>query len=206
VICLCVLCPDAVDLSTESLGDCQVTWQKHPNDWHYALHDWLQCRFVDHHVHCHGTSAACTIVANCHERSVVSLALSLSISDSNGIRFQCVFFSFAFAAFTSVEDEETDLRLQKVVFGGINMGALAMGFWKCGKLGLLPLFSSDWMGYLGTRTVRACVRANCLKNSHDAARGVFNWWLTVSVEQLAGAFPKGRRHDSSGVNSPYYTL
>lgn len=53
-----------------------------------------------------------------------------------------------FAGFERVADGSVDLLVPKLVYVGVNAAFLALGLWKCGKLGLLPTTSADWTSYL----------------------------------------------------------
>jgi hypothetical protein len=52
----------------------------------------------------------------------------------------------AFKAFD--REEGVDLKLPKLIFVGLQVLALAVGLYKCSTMGLLPLTSADWVGYL----------------------------------------------------------
>ena len=50
----------------------------------------------------------------------------------------------------------TNLLLPKAIFVAVQCLFLGLGLWKCGKLGLLPTTSADWVSYLpATLTNRA---------------------------------------------------
>ncbi|KAJ1924495.1 hypothetical protein IWQ60_005167 [Tieghemiomyces parasiticus] len=42
---------------------------------------------------------------------------------------------------------DVNLLLPKAVFCLINLGCVALGLWKCSKMGLLPTTSSDWLAF-----------------------------------------------------------
>lgn len=51
--------------------------------------------------------------------------------------------------FRAFEREDgVDLKLPKLIFLGLQLLSLAVGLYKCSTMGLLPLTSADWIGYL----------------------------------------------------------
>ena len=50
--------------------------------------------------------------------------------------------------FAKLDDGTISLTLPKLMFIGLNILGLCMAVWKCRSLGLIPLHSSDWTGYL----------------------------------------------------------
>lgn len=54
--------------------------------------------------------------------------------------------------FKSVEGKNVDLTMAKLTFVAMNCLGLALGLWKCGTMGLLPMHAADWTHYIPMRT------------------------------------------------------
>ena len=50
--------------------------------------------------------------------------------------------------FAHLEDGRTSLLMPKAIYVAVNCAFLGLGLWKCGKLGLLPTTSADWVSYV----------------------------------------------------------
>jgi hypothetical protein len=46
------------------------------------------------------------------------------------------------------KDEGVDLKMPKLIFASLQILAFGVGLYKCSTMGLLPLTSADWVGYL----------------------------------------------------------
>lgn len=46
------------------------------------------------------------------------------------------------------KEEGIDLRIPKLIFVGLQILGVAVALYKCSTMGLLPLTSADWVGYL----------------------------------------------------------
>lgn len=55
------------------------------------------------------------------------------------------------AEFEKVDDGTVKLLVPKLIYVAVNCVFLGMGLWKCGKMGLLPTTSADYVSYLGSR-------------------------------------------------------
>ena len=79
------------------------------------------------------------------------------MSCSNPSLYVCLWPLYLSTAFEKLNDGTVDLLIPKLIYIGINGIFLAMGLWKCGKMGLLPTTSADWLSYI--------VRKDILENS-----------------------------------------
>jgi len=55
------------------------------------------------------------------------------------------------STFARLDDGKIDLTMQKLAFVAVQILGLLLAMWKCGTMGLLPLTSADWSGYIVIR-------------------------------------------------------